>query len=101
MTAATSASAATTARFEEIWAAEDKVGHAKASVAFAPATLPLYLLEGRRVGLKRAQGELSALVDALSLEEMAAYGTFRAEKFAEIKELVAEHDARAAARQGR
>lgn len=71
--------------FEHLLDLEFDVRSAEASVVFAPMGLPLYLKDARYKELDKAKAALSAAVDALTPEEGAAYGPYRARVLAELK----------------
>lgn len=65
------------AKFEAILDAEFDANGAKVSVDFAPGNLPERLKVARHKNWKTAQKKLSDMIDALSLDEMKAYGEYR------------------------
>ena len=64
-------------KFEEILDAEALVRSEKAGVAFAPLGTPPYRKDAAHRNLARAETTLFLLVDALSLEELRAFGAYR------------------------
>jgi hypothetical protein len=71
----------TNQRFERIWDAEQLVRGEKVSVVFGS---DMATREQAKKNLKRAEKELSDLLDSLSLEELQGYGEFRQAMNAEI-----------------
>lgn len=70
-------SAETVEKFEALRDQEFAVMGDRASVAFAPSTLPGYLHAGRVKALLASRTRLANAVDALTPAELAAYGPWR------------------------
>jgi hypothetical protein len=70
--------------FEEIWEAENNVYGERASVAFAKAGTPLFVRDHNARNLALAKKRLSDMIDALTLDQLKAYGEYRKGIFAEI-----------------
>lgn len=66
-------------KFEEILDLEFEVKGALATVTCQTAGVPPYVMSGYRRALKKAKADLYAAIDALTEDEMRAYGEYRLE----------------------
>jgi hypothetical protein len=64
-------------KFENILELEFNTQGAKASVVLMPSNTPLYRKEQIHQAYKRAKETLNAAINALTLDEMKAYGEYR------------------------
>lgn len=67
-----------TAVFEQIIVLEEKARGAKVSLLFAEPSLPDYLWHGRKANADKAMVALFAAVDALTPDQAARFGAYRA-----------------------
>jgi hypothetical protein len=71
-------------KFEHLLDLESAARGARATVECQGAGVPLFRKQQMHEAMKRAQKTLFAALDALSVEEQAAYGAYRAQVLAEI-----------------
>jgi hypothetical protein len=64
-------------KFERILDLECEVRWAKASIIFRPSNVSDWAVSGQEKALKNAKAKLDAAIDALSLDELRAYGPYR------------------------
>jgi hypothetical protein len=73
-------------RYEKIIDLEFEVKGAAASVTCQGAGVPLYRKSQAAAAYQRAKDALGAAIDALTAEELAEFGPYRAQVYAQIAE---------------